>query len=422
MALSGTLLACGDAGGPVAVTTSDVEVDVAVKPLVLAPRSAATADPAVAGRAVAAFGVDVFGAIRATTPAENVAVSPASIAIALAMLEPGTTGDAQTQIRSLLRIDDPATFHSSMNALEQSLEGRVVEVFNEGDDPGEVMMRVANAAYLQQGYPFPPAYLDIVGTEYGPVLNEVDFSADPDVVAHQINDFVADATNDRISDLVADGAIRPETVLALVNALYMKASWLETFEESATTDGPFTVLDGTELTLPMMHGTSASSARGDGWVGATKSYVGGLTAQFILPDIDRFDQIADNLTTVFAEYETNRTSGAPFAMPRFESRFGVELSDALKALGLSGAYVQGGLLGIANDPRLVIDQAVHQTFVAMDEEGTEAAAATVVLIYPTSGPLLEPVPVTLDRPFIYRIIDDQTSATLFIGQVLNPST
>jgi len=363
----------------------------------------------------------MFGAVRRAAPSENVAVSPTSIAIALATLEPGTNGDAQTQIRRLLRIDDPAAFHASMNALEQNLEARVADPPNEGDDPGEVTLRVANAAYLQRGYPFLLGYLETVGTNYGPVLNEVDFSVDPDAVAHRINDLVADATNDQIQDLVADGVIKPETVLALVNALYMKASWLETFDIEATTDEPFTMLDGTELTVPMMHGTGSSSAQGDGWVGATKSYVGGLTAQFILPDADRFDQVADDLDGVLAEYDTNRTSGAPFAMPRFETRFSTELSDSLKALGLTAPYVEGGLLGIADDPRLVIDQAIHQTFVAIDEEGTEAAAATVVLMYPTSGPAVEPVPVTLDRPFIYRIIDDRTGTTLFIGQVLDPT-
>lgn len=89
---------------------------------------------------------------------------------------------------------------------------------------------------------------------------------------------------------------------------------------------------------------------------------------------------------------------------------------------MTAPFAEGGLLGIADDPRLVIDNVIHQAFVAMDEEGTEAAAATVVLMYPTSGPLREPVPVTLDRPFIYRIIDDQTGATMFIGQVLDPET
>jgi serpin B len=169
-----------------------------------------------------------------------------------------------------------------------------------------------------------------------------------------------------------------------------------------------------------MQGQSSSSARGDGWIGATRSYVGELTAQFILPDEGRFDEIADNVASVFADYEANRTSGAAFAVPRFETRFAVELPDAFQALGLTAPFIEGGLLGIADDPRLVIDNVIHETFVEMNEQGTEAAAATIVLVYPTSGPVREPVPVTLDRPFIYRIIDDHTGATLFIGQLLQP--
>ena len=122
-----------------------------------------------------------------------------------------------------------------------------------------------------------------------------------------------------------------------------------------------------------------------------------------------------------AEYDANQTSGAVLAMPRFQTRFHVELSEALKSLGLTAPYVEGGLLGIADDLRLVIDQAIHQAYVAMDEDGTEAAAATVIVGYPAMGPALPPVPVTLDRPFLYRIIDGPTGAVLFIGQILDPT-
>src|SRR5690606_30903588 len=153
-----------------------------------------------------------------------------------------------------------------------------------------------------------------------PVLHEVDFMANPDRVAHEINDFVADATNDQIVDLIADGTIKPETVLALVNALYLKASWLETFDDAATTDNSFTTLDGSTVDIALMNGASSSSAAGDGWVAATKSYVGGLSAHFILPDEGRFDEVAANLPTVLSDYEANRTSGATLALPRFETR------------------------------------------------------------------------------------------------------
>jgi serpin B len=387
----------------------------------VARRAAPVTGPDVAGAAITEFGLDLFGQVRSGDPGANATVSPASVAIALAMVEPGTVEAAQQQMRTLLRIDDPAVFHDSMNALEQDLEARTPGDFGEDDDPGEVTINIANAAFLQQGYPFEADYLDAVGSNYGPVLREVDFMPDPDRVAHEINDFVADATNDQIVDLIADGTIKPETVLALVNALYLKASWLETFDEASTTDHSFTTLDGSTVDIALMNGTSSSSAAGDGWVAATKNYVGGISAQFILPDEGRFDEIAANLRIVLADYETNRTSGAELAVPRFETRTSTELSPALKALGLTAPYSNGGLLGIADDPRLVIDQVIHEAFVAMDEDGTEAAAATVVLMYPVSGPVLPPVPVVLDRPFLYRIVDDSSGATLFIGQITDPT-
>jgi serpin B len=380
-----------------------------------------TQDSIVAGQAISEFGMDLFNAVRTASPSDgNVTVSPTSVAYALAMLEPGTVGDAQTQLRTLLRINDPPTYHASMNTLQQSLETREPTTFSADDDPGEVKVRVANAAYLQQGYPFLPEYLQAVGSNYGPVLNEVDFSADPDAVAHQINTYVAKATNDRIPHLIDDGAIDPRTVLALVNALYMKASWVSTFDEGQTQDQRFTQLDGATQTVQMMHGGSDSSMRGDGWIGAAKNYTGGISAQFILPDEGRFDAIAADLYQVFSDYDSGASEGSSLQLPKFDLRFGAELTPALKSLGLTAPYVMGGLLGIADDDRLIIDQVIHQTDVAMDEKGTEAAAATVVLVYPASAPATPPVPVVLDRPFIYRIVDDQSGATLFIGQVLNP--
>lgn len=409
-----------DSADPVPSSDAGDQLDVDI--VAVAERSAPVASRTVAGQAITEFGLDLFGEVRSATPAENIAMSPASVAIALALVEPGAVDLARDQIRAILRIDDPAAFHASMNALEQDLETRTPGSFGEGSDPGQVTVNLANAAFLQRGYPFQQAYLDVVGSNYGPVLRTVDFAPDPDRVAHEINDFVADATNDQIVDLIADGTIRPETVLALVNALYLKASWLAPFNEAATEDRPFTLLDGTTVEVELMNGFGTSSASGDGWVGATKSYVGGLSAQFILPDEGRFNDVASNLTAVLADFDLNRTSGAELALPRFETRSSAELTPALQSLGLTAPYAEGGLLGVANDPRLIIDQVIHEAFIAMDEEGTEAAAATVVLEYPTSGPVLPPVPVVLDRPFLYRIIDDASGATLFIGQITNPTT
>jgi serpin B len=382
---------------------------------------APSADPALAGSALQAFGFDLLDAVTVDAGDTNVVISPTSVGVALAMLEPGTSGDAQRQLRDMLRIEDPDAFHASMNAFEQDVEARVAEAHNPEEDPGEVTVRIANAAYLQDGYPFRDDYLDRVGRHYGPTLHAVDFSRDPDAVAKEINRFVADATNDRIPHLVGDGVLRPETVLALVNALYLKASWLEVFDDAQTKDADFTRLDGSTVGVPLMHGRSGASAQGEGWVAATKSYVGGLEVQFVLPDEGRFEDIAGDLERVVAEFEDRRTSGAVLAVPRFETRFSTELRDTFERLGFTAAYQMGNLLGIADDPKLVLDVALHEAFLAMDEEGTEAAAATVLTAYPVSGPPSPPVPVVLDRPFLFRIYDQTTQATLFLGRILDPT-
>lgn len=411
----------GDGDPSSATTASPTHPTSSGQPIAVSDRLGAAADPTIAGEAITAFATEMFGAARAELAGENVTLSPTSIAIALAMVEPGTVGDAQTQLRDVLHIDDPATFHASMNALEQDLENRVPPNYGEDNDPGELTLRIANAAYLQQGYPFEAAYLDTIGSNYGPALDEVDFRANPDAVAHEINDWVADQTEQRITDLIADGALTVDTVFALVNALYMNASWLQPFNESQTSDSPFTRLDGVEIAVPLMHGTSDSSSSGDGWVGATKAYTGGLYIQFVLPDDGRFDEIADNLATVLDDFPSQQSSGATLAVPNFESRTSLELTPPLKALGLTAPYEEGNLLGIANDPKLVVDKVIHETFLAIDEQGTEAAAATVVIMIDESGPAFPPVPVVLDRPFLYRIMDRDTGTTLFIGQILDPT-
>lgn len=404
----------GDAGGGVPVPER--------LELVARTTPGALADPALAGAAIDALGGDLFVAASGAAGADaNVVLSPASIAIALALLEPGAVGEAQQQLRSALRITDPVAYHAAMNALEQRLEGRVAPAPGPGEDPGEFVARIANAAYLQQGVPFEQAYLDAVGAAYGAVLNTVDYSADPDAVARQINDFVAAETNDRIPELIPAGALSADTVLTLVNALYLNASWREPFAEGATRERPFTLRSGMEVTVPMMTGSSDSSARGDGWVGASKSYVGGISAQFILPDEGRFDELAADPAALFAAFEDRADIGSSLVMPRFETRVSTNLTPVLDALGLGALAEPGHLTAIAPDPRLVVDSALHETYLAIDEEGIEAAAATAVIVATVSAPVGTPVPVVLDRPFLFRIVDSESGATLFIGRIMNPT-
>ena len=240
-------------------------------------------------------------------------------------------------------------------------------------------------------------------------------------IRDRINASVAETTRDRIPELVPQGTIDPATVLALVNALYLKASWQTAFEPTATAPGPFTLTDGTEIEVPRMEGFSDSSAGGDGWIAATKALTGGLVAQFVLPDEGRFAEVESSLDTVFATYDEIRAPGASLSVPRFETRVNTTLDNPLQTLGITDVYEPGNLLGVAPDERLLVDTVLHETFLAVDETGVEAAAATLVLAMATSAPVDPPTPVVLDRPFLFRILDERTGATLFLARIADPS-
>ncbi|MDH4277224.1 MAG: hypothetical protein OEW83_03975 [Acidimicrobiia bacterium] len=182
---------------------------------------------------------------------ENLSISPASLAVALAMTEPGAVDDGRAELQAVLGIDpaDPAAFHASMNALEQSLGSRtaidlppevMAEIAEEltGQEADEFargtaeMIRLVNAAYLQDGYPFEPDYLDTIARHYGATLNQIDFANDPDAAAAAIDAWVAAETKERIPELFGDGALTTDTMLVLVNALHTTADWSVPFTES----------------------------------------------------------------------------------------------------------------------------------------------------------------------------------------------
>jgi serpin B len=170
-----------------------------------------------------------------------------------------------------------------------------------------------------------------------------------------------------------------------------------------------------------MHGYGDRSGKGDGWVAASKQLVGNVRLDVVLPDEGRFDEVAAILPSVLSEFDLNATSGTELVVPRFETRVDVALTDVLQGIGLTAPFAEGNLLGIADDPKLVLDKALHQTWLSVDETGIEAAAATVLVMMATSAPVLEPVPVVLDRPFLFRIVDDVSGATLFTGRIMDPT-
>jgi serpin B len=393
----------------------------------LPDRVTSTSDPGIAGSAIEAFGFDLLAAVSASVDVgENVVISPVSIAVALGMLEPGATGAGQGQLRSLLRITDAATWHASINALTADLESRrpgpVGTGVGEGQNPGEVTVRIANAAFTQPGYPFLPEYLAVVGSNYGAVIEQLDFATDRYAAAERINGFVAERTDGHIQDLVSGDQIDPATVLALVNALLLQASWESEFLSDATTDQAFTLRDGSTVTVPMMLGGSDRSAAGPQWVAASKSLIGQLRLDVVLPDRGQFDAVAASFGEIVEALTTSLNPGGQLGIPRFETRVSTELNPVLQSLGLVAPYGPANLLGIAGDPDTTLDQVLHQSWLSIDESGIEAAAATLILVVATSAPSEPPIPVILDRPFLFRIVDTVSGAPLFSGRVMNPTT
>ena len=398
--------ACGSDGGSVNVDTIDISQP-----------SSQGGDPKLAGAAVTQFGNEMFARVRGDT---NAVISPVSLAIAFAMLEPGASNEGKVQLDRALHITDTAAYHASMTALRHSLESAKPLPKQENFDEGDLQIAIANATYMQDGYALRPAYLADLGRYYGPVLKSVDFAAHGPDAVDDINHFIADGTRGHITKVLE--RVDPATVLALVNALYLKASWLEPFEQSKTKSEPFTRRDGSKVTTPLMHGASGASASGDGFVAARKFY-SRLAADFVLPDAGRFDDVAAKLSAAFGALEDEPADGSTLVVPKLTTDFHQELRPALEKLGLGALYQAGNLRNVSDDDQLVLDQAIHATFLAMDEHGTEAVAATVLTGTAVSARAhpKPPVPVVLDRPYFFRIVDLETGATLFIGQVLDPT-
>lgn len=295
----------------------------------------------------------------------------------------------------------------------------------DGDSGTPFKLNVANAVWGQQGYPFEGAYLDTLARYYGAGLRTLDFSQ-AESAAGEINGWVARETENRIKDIVPPDAVRPDTRLALVSAIYFNASWSYKFEESATEDGPFTLPDGEKATVPMMRQAwQFPYSEGDGYQAVRLPYEGDAADMLIiLPEAGRFRQVEQRLNGALLEEMTGRLteSQVRLTMPRFDFETDLELVDLMKGMGMPLPFdpYEADLGGITKKERLYIYEALHKATITVDEKGTEAAAATAILAIPSSGGG-GPKTMTLNRPFIFAVQDRETGAVLFLGRVTDPS-
>ena len=353
----------------------------------------------------------------------NLFYSPYSISTALAMLYAGARGETEAQMSATLHYVLPQDqLHPAFNLLEQTL------VTSASDDPS-FQLRVANSLWGQEQFPFLPGFLDVIARNYGAGIHLVDFtSAENSEAARQtINEWVSEETNDRINDLLPEGALNEMTRLVLVNAIYFKGEWEVPFNPSSS-DAPFTLLDGSQVDVPTMSRRAGTPFFvGDGYLAVALPYKGGQADMIVLmPDAGRFAEIEQNLGTEMLDRvaEGLQWDDVKLFLPRFQFGYSMDLNDSLAAMGMPAAFDRGlaDFSGIydqnVESNNLFVSRVVHKAFVAVDEIGTEAAAATGIVMEVVSMPLM----LHIDRPFIFLIRDAQTGSILFVGRVLDPRT
>ncbi len=367
------------------------------------------------------FAFDLYLSLRLEDG--NLFYSPYSISEAMAMVYAGARGETEAQIGATLHYVLPQDqLHPAFNLLEQTL------VTSESDAPS-FQLRVANSLWGQEKFPFLPGFLDVIARNYGAGVYLVDFtSAENRQAARQtINDWVSEETNDRINDLLPEDALNEMTRLVLVNAIYFKGEWEVPFNPSSS-DALFTLLDGSQVDVPTMSRRAGTPFFvGDGYQAVALLYKGGRADMIIvMPDVGRFAEIEQNLD---AEMLDRVAAGLQWDdvklfLPRFQFGYSMDMNDSLVAMGMPAAFDPNladfsGIYDQSVEPNnLYISRVVHKAFVAVDELGTEAAAATGIVMEVVSMPVM----IYIDHPFIFLIRDTQTGSILFVGRVLDPRT
>lgn len=384
--------------------------------------SAADADIGELTLGNAEFALDLYHVLR--EEGGNLFYSPYSISVALAMTYAGARGETERQMADALHYTLPQDrLHPAFNALDLALAARGQGA--QGKDGEGFRLNIANAIWGQTGYTFLSEFLDVLAVNYGAGLRLVDFVQASEDARVTINDWVAEQTEGRIKDLIPSGAIDSLTRLVLTNAIYFNAAWSSPFRKESTTDGPFHLLDGSEVTVPIMaQVASYGYAAGDGYQAVELPYDGHEFSMVLLvPEQGEFGAFEDSLDAdrVASILSNLAPRQVALSMPRFEVESSFSLIDALTALGMPEAFsTEADFSGMTGSRELFISEVVHKAFVSVDEAGTEAAAATAVIMSLTAAPS-EPVRVTVDRPFILAIRDIETGALLFVGRVVDPA-
>lgn len=368
-----------------------------------------------------AFAFELYQALKGEEG--NLFYSPYSISLALAMTYAGARGETAEQMAAALHfILEQERLHPAFNWLDAELARRGEGA--KGKDGEGFRLNIVNAIWGQKDYEFLSDFLDVLAENYGAGLRILDFIKEAEKSRIIINNWVSKQTEGRIENLIPPGAIGPLTRLVLTNAIYFNAAWAYPFDEDMTADGLFYLLDGGQVIVPMMKQTkSFGYTEGDGYQAVELLYDGGeLSMVILLPASGNFQAFEEGLQ---AQKVSDIVSGlqlteVALTMPKFKFDSKFSLKDTLIEMGMPIAFSGAAdFSGMTGNRELAISDVVHKAFVAVNEAGTEAAAATAVIM--ATGMPKSHVEVTIDRPFVFLIRDIETGAILFVGRVLNPS-
>jgi len=349
-------------------------------------------------------------------PDQNICLSPYSIATAFGMVYAGAKGTTRMQMQSGFHyIPQDELHHHGFNKLDLLMQQR-----NQGD---RVRLSIVNSIWSQTGMALVPDFLNLLQREYGADLNQLNFSEKPDASRRFINLWVADQTEHKVTDLLPENSVDIHTRLVLTNAVYFLAQWLIPFEIGRNTEAPFHKLDGTTVSIPFMNNAHTYNYAENGYAQIVELPYDGehLVMTLILPtsqDLDTFMQALD-WETWQALWNNRSQQQLNLSIPKWKFTYQIALKQTLQTLGIQDLFSErADLSGITTSSNLFVDDAYHKTFIEVNEQGTEAAAATGVVMSKTAVP--QGMPITFDHPFLFFITDVETGVILFQGSMVDP--